>query len=207
MACGIRDGIENTLIHKPLPPPLNNVNPLRVLDPPSELPTYFNVLMFGFDSLSRNSFMRKLPKTYDYLTKELNTVVLKGYNIVGDGTPQALIPILTGYTELEMPETRKRISNALPVDQAYSMIWKDYEKHGYVTSFNEDIPSVGTFTYRLKGFEKQPVHHYLRTYYLEAENILSSSKDHCINHEPTHITMMEYTKNVKCTLNQYFITY
>ncbi|XP_037813807.1 uncharacterized protein LOC119604954 [Lucilia sericata] len=196
MAYGMRDGIENTLIHKPVPPPMNNnVNPLNVLDPASELPAYFNVLMFGFDSLSRNSFMRKLSKTYKYLTKELNAIVLKGYNIVGDGTPQALTPILTGYTELEMPETRKRMSNALPVDQAYPMIWKDYEKHGYVTSFNEDIPSVGTFTYRLTGFETQPVHHYLRTYYQEAENILSSSKEHCINHEATHLTMMEYTKN------------
>lgn len=197
MAYGIRDGIESTLVHKPHQPPLNIISPLNVLESSSELPAYFNVLMFGFDSLSRNTFIRKLPKTYKYLVNDLNAVVLKGYNIVGDGTPQALTPILTGYTELEMPETRKRMSNALPVDQAYPMIWKDYEKHGYVTSFNEDIPSVGTFTYRLTGFENQPVHHYLRTYYLEAENILSSSKEHCISHEATHITMMEYTKNVQ----------
>lgn len=56
-----------------------------------ELP--FNVIMFGLDSLSRNAFMRKLPKTYEYLTEKLGGVVLKGYNIVGDGTPQALIPV------------------------------------------------------------------------------------------------------------------
>lgn len=54
-----------------------------------------NVLMFGFDSLSRMTFMRKLPKSYDKL-KSLNSIVLEGYNIIGDGTPQALIPILTG---------------------------------------------------------------------------------------------------------------
>lgn len=29
-----------------------------------------------------------------------------GYNIVGDGTPQAFIPILTGATEEELPLTR-----------------------------------------------------------------------------------------------------
>lgn len=55
-----------------------------------------NVLMFGFDSISRHTFTRKLPKSYEYLTKELDAFILEGYNIVGDGTPQALIPILTG---------------------------------------------------------------------------------------------------------------
>lgn len=53
----------------------------------------FNVIMFGFDSLSRNAFIRKLPKAYRYLTKTLKGNVLQGYNIVGDGTPQAIIPV------------------------------------------------------------------------------------------------------------------
>lgn len=56
----------------------------------------YNVIMFGFDSMSRNAFIRKLPKAYKYLTNELKADVLKGYNIIGDGTPQALIPLLTG---------------------------------------------------------------------------------------------------------------
>ncbi|CAF4403358.1 unnamed protein product, partial [Adineta steineri] len=55
----------------------------------------YNVLMFGFDSVSRMTFMRFLPKTYSYLIKELGAIVMKGYNIVGDGTPAALFPILT----------------------------------------------------------------------------------------------------------------
>lgn len=37
-----------------------------------------NVLMFGFDSLSRNTFIRKLPKSYEYLTNILHTDVLQG---------------------------------------------------------------------------------------------------------------------------------
>lgn len=44
--------------------------------------------MMGFDSLSRNAFIRTLPKSYDYLTNVLHADVLKGYNIIGDGTPQ-----------------------------------------------------------------------------------------------------------------------
>lgn len=59
-----------------------------------------NVLMFGFDSLSHNMWKWHLKKTYKYATQDLKGIALNGYNIVGDGTPQALIPILTGQTEL-----------------------------------------------------------------------------------------------------------
>lgn len=61
---------------------------------------HLNVLIFGFDSLSHNMWKRKLPKSYRYATEDLHGIALNGYNIVGDGTPQALIPILTGKTEL-----------------------------------------------------------------------------------------------------------
>jgi len=39
----------------------------------------YNVLMFGFDSVSRMTFMRFLPKSYNYLIKELGSIVMKGY--------------------------------------------------------------------------------------------------------------------------------
>lgn len=55
----------------------------------------FNVIMFGLDSLSRNAWIRKLPKTYEFMTKVLDADILQGYNIIGDGTPQALIPVFS----------------------------------------------------------------------------------------------------------------
>lgn len=64
------------------------------LTPPDGLK--LNYLMVGFDSLSRNTFIRTLPKSYAFLTDVLGAHVMEGYNIVGDGTPQQLIPILTG---------------------------------------------------------------------------------------------------------------
>lgn len=54
-----------------------------------------NVLMIGMDSMSNMMMQRILPKVYAKL-KSMGARVLNGYNIVGDGTPQALIPILTG---------------------------------------------------------------------------------------------------------------
>lgn len=54
-----------------------------------------NVLIIGLDSMSHMMVQRKLPKMYSKL-KSMGAHILEGYNIVGDGTPQALIPILTG---------------------------------------------------------------------------------------------------------------
>lgn len=200
MAYGIRDTVQR--------PAMPHLSPNLAVLPPEviaqaqqqmqDLPTnpFYNVLMFGFDSLSRNAFIRKLPRTYSYLTEQLGAVVLEGYNIVGDGTPQALIPLLSGYTELELPETRKRVTGAKSVS-VYPMIWKDFSRLGYVTSFNEDMPNVGTFTYRMNGFDDQPTDHYLRTYYMQALSMLSGSSPHCIGNQPDHLVMMDYTKNVK----------
>lgn len=64
----------------------------------SQKPTsdQMNVMMIMLDSMSHMSFRRKLPKTYGYLKKNLASTILNGYNIVGDATLAALIPILTG---------------------------------------------------------------------------------------------------------------
>lgn len=152
--------------------------------------------MYGFDSLSRNSFMRKLPKSYKYITDSLKGDVLQGYNIVGDGTPQALIPILTGFTELELPETRKRMPNSKYVDEVFPFIWKSYERDGYATAFNEDVPDVGTFSYRLNGFKHLPTTHYMRPYYLAINPDISGFRRLCVGKQPRHQVMMNYTTMV-----------
>lgn len=81
-----------------------------------------------------------------------NIVNFFSYNIVGDGTPQALIPIFTGKTELELPDTRKRIHGTSYVN-VYPFLWNDFRKNGYVTAYYEDCVNIGTFTYRLRGFK------------------------------------------------------
>lgn len=153
-----------------------------------------NVLIFGFDSLSRNTFIRKLPKSYKYLVEVLKGDVLKGYNIVGDGTPQALIPILTGKTELELPDTRKRKLNSTYVD-VYPFVWKDFKKNGYVTGFLEDVPDLGTFTYRLRGFKDQPTDHYMRPYYVAAHREWPQSPKFCVGTTPRHNVMLNHIKH------------
>lgn len=154
--------------------------------------------MYGFDSLSKNAFIRKLPKSYEFLINNLKADVLQGYNIIGDGTPQALIPILTGFTELELPETRKRMPDSKYVN-IYPMIWNDYKQMGYVTAFNEDVPNVGTFSYRLNGFDAQPTDHYMRTYYIAIDSELYSYQKLCVGETPRHKVMMDYTEQFMTT--------
>lgn len=137
-----------------------------------------DILILGYDSVSRLSFKRKLPKSYDYLINTLGAEVLEGYNIVGDGTPQALIPILTGKTEVELPVTLKRMANPEPVD-SYPMIWKDLKRNGYVTAWSEDQPSIGTFTYRMIGFKEAPVDHYARPFHIVGDAEKSKHKRLC----------------------------
>lgn len=55
-----------------------------------------SVVMIGFDSLSAVHFQRALPEVYKFMTDELNSVFLKGYSIVGDGTTPALTAFMTG---------------------------------------------------------------------------------------------------------------
>ncbi|RXG74047.1 hypothetical protein Avbf_00684 [Armadillidium vulgare] len=239
-----------------------------------------NVLMLGFDSLSHASFIRTLPHTFKFLKEELRATILNGYNIIGDGTPQALIPILTGMviTEprqppqrnppvegAESPLTRSKrkrrqyaklqkiyskdkaealkliIDQQSCVERSYPsqeirQQWKEYFQN-YVhlsntsslkcfkgfsplevfslfinehttTSrpqrcvesvppdssgrvFAEDQPHEGIFTYRLKGFDAQPVNHYMRTFF----NFLypySNHPNYCFYSAPRHKVFLKY---------------
>ncbi len=101
-----------------------------------------NVYILGFDSLSQMSFRRNMPQTVRYLEKEMGTLVLNGFNIVGDGTPQAFIPFLTGQTEEELPLTRKRYKEAVFVDDVYPFAWANFSDAGYVTAYGEDSYQV-----------------------------------------------------------------
>ncbi|CAI4222045.1 unnamed protein product [Auanema sp. JU1783] len=150
-----------------------------------------NVFILVFDSLSQLSFRRKLPKTVEYLEKVLGSTVLNGYNIVGDGTPQAIIPILTASTEVELPLTRKRYREANYVDDVYPFIWNNFSSEGYATIYGEDAFNIGTFTYRLKGFRKQPTDHYLTPFFKDYE---AKGGGHCLGSEPLHKSWFSYAK-------------
>lgn len=66
-----------------------------------------SVVIVGFDSLSAAHFQRALPEAYKFMSEELNSLFLKGYSIVGDGTTPALTALMTG-TKIKWAQTAKR---------------------------------------------------------------------------------------------------
>ena len=123
----------------------------------------FNVLFIGFDSVSRSDFFESLPMSSDFLKDEIKSNILWRYNIVGDGTPAALIPILTSKHENELPNTIRATPNVNYVDEAYPFIWRNFSEYlNYSTLFLEDWPWFGTFQYRMVGMKKPPTDYYAR---------------------------------------------
>lgn len=55
-------------------------------------------------------------------------------------------------------------------------IWNDFQNNGYITVFAEDAPKISTFNYLREGFEERPTDYYLRPFILEAEKVLSTTK-------------------------------
>lgn len=156
-----------------------------------------NVLIFGFDSTSKNGFIRMMPKSYAYLVNELGGIVLDSYNVVGDGTPAALFPILTGKTELELPDVRKKAKSNTTCDVMPFLFYR-LKDDGYRTAYFEDMPWIGTFQYRFNGFKKQPADHYLRAFYLEESNggkkwWSPSQKKYCVGERPQYKLMQDIT--------------
>ncbi|XP_076464264.1 uncharacterized protein LOC143296298 [Babylonia areolata] len=154
-----------------------------------------SVFMFGFDSLSRMAWMRLLPRTRDYYINVLGGIELSGYNIVGDGTPAALLPILTGKMEEELPEARRGFTGASTVDN-HPWVWRNFSHHGYVTAHAEDMAHVGTFQYRMLGFKDQPTDHNMRTFYLAAESMYKHNPPLCLGSKPRHINFMNWFRDL-----------
>jgi len=128
-----------------------------------------NVVMIDFDSVSAASFLRKMPKSLDFLKTSLKTYFISGQAVIGDATTPALTAMLTGMYETDLPEGRQGYDNSAPIDQ-WPWLMKLYKDHGYVTMMAEDDPSMGAFNLRLRGFEEPPAHHYARPFWLALED-------------------------------------
>lgn len=157
---------------------------VKVVYKPNPLDS-FNVLILCLDSVSHGHFLRKLPLSYSFLTQELGAVVLNSYNVLGDGTPASLFPILTGKSELEMLDTRK-INKGMYFNPR-EFLFEKLHLEGYRTAYFEDSATSGSFQHRYNGFKYPPADHYLRPLFLQATEKL------CVGGVPRHALLLNIT--------------
>ncbi|XP_049881964.1 uncharacterized protein LOC126377988 [Pectinophora gossypiella] len=131
-----------------------------------------------------------MPESYEFLTKQLNATVLNKYNILGDGMPAALFPILSGKTEFELPDAKKRVPGSGFMDET-QFIFHRVKKIGYQAAYFEDLLRVysGTYQYRFNGFRRQPADHYLSHLLREDQ-----SNEFCFGGAPRFQFMMNLTE-------------
>ncbi|ESO87879.1 hypothetical protein LOTGIDRAFT_127104 [Lottia gigantea] len=116
-----------------------------------------NVMMVMIDSTSRLNHIRHMPKTRQFLLKNMSAVDFEGYNKIADNTLPNLVGILTGnYLNEEL--TIRKTQRHGPFDK-FNLIWKHFSAKGYTTMFSEDFPTIATFVYLSQGFLKQPCDH------------------------------------------------
>lgn len=154
-----------------------------------------SVVMLGFDSMSRMSWLRRLPKTRDYFVNQLGAIELEGYGIMGDGTPAALLPMLTGKHENELPEARRNKPGADTVDQ-HPWIWKDFQKNGYITSWADSEINIAPFNYRMLGFKHSPTDFFARPFYLAADPRYKKYISGCHGPFRKHQIWFNYAKEI-----------
>ena len=158
-----------------------------------------NVLILGFDSTSHAACRRKLPRTVDYLERELNAYILRGFSIVGHGTTPFTTALLCGKFVGELQSAFRGEIEGGTVDE-WPFIFGNFKQHGYVTMHTEDDPKIATFNLRLNGFSNPPAHHYARPFWLAVENsgVREAIRKHtsnarvCLGGETLHNFTMNY---------------
>ncbi|KAJ7370611.1 hypothetical protein OS493_031347 [Desmophyllum pertusum] len=93
-----------------------------------------DVALIMFDSTSAANFKRKMPNSLKYLTNNLDSILLQGETIVGDGTTAQLAALLTGIEEKRQPEARRRKDSSQPVDS-----WRYKDRPKFAFSSHADI--------------------------------------------------------------------
>ncbi|CAK9294172.1 unnamed protein product [Gordionus sp. m RMFG-2023] len=146
----------------------------------------FNVLLMGIESTSNKNFERSLLKTYEYLKRgRKNVFTFNGYAKIGENTFPNLNALLTGKYIWEIPNHENTYFDNI------SLIWREYEKHGYSSIYLEDEPYMSTYN-MYDGFYRSPSQFYFRPFTLQLEKTMRSlsSKDYCCVYGRNEVEML-----------------
>ncbi|KAL8568849.1 hypothetical protein ACOMHN_053847 [Nucella lapillus] len=138
-----------------------------------------NVQMIGVDSVSRLNLMRQMPRTREFLLKELQAVEMVGYNKVADNTFVNIVPMMAGQFVEELPWDETMVNASF---DNFTFIWKNFSKAGYRTLYAEDAPKIAIFVYQKEGFHEPPANYYNRalTLAMEKHRSVWNHHHHCV---------------------------
>lgn len=201
------NGHKHTDFHSFVPKkkPMSNLNTQRAIHDEK-----LNVYILGIDSLSRLHFHRKMPKTSEYLLKELKAIEYFGYNKLSDNTFPNLIPAFTSYSFEELikvcwPNYQTKFDNC-------SFVFQNYTKEGYIVNFGEEESYFGVFNYLKKGWKKQPTDYYWKTFdYTALAEVqhtydLANNYPKCMSKRPMYKVLLQHGEKFIKTMykNRFF---
>lgn len=120
-----------------------------------------NVIILGFDQVSRANFIRLFQKTFHYLRSDLDAIDLQGFNKVGDATLNNTLALLTGHNFPELRDNPKWWKGDGFFDDC-PWIWKNFSERGYITGYADDYVSV--FSDKFKGFHSSPTDYFMEPF-------------------------------------------
>ncbi|XP_073965606.1 uncharacterized protein [Choristoneura fumiferana] len=145
-----------------------------------------NIMMIAFKSISRNGFIRKMPKTYKALN-EIGAFIFKGYNVVTEQSFGGFFPIFVGQTVLEHFE----YNVALDKDK---LLFHQLSTMGYRTAHFEDSPFFGPFQHKFKVFRDSLTDHYVLPLLKEVfGDTAEGNRSFCLGGTPLYRTLLNLT--------------
>ncbi|XP_059154963.1 uncharacterized protein LOC131940394 [Physella acuta] len=153
-----------------------------------------NVLIIGFDGVSRHHFLRAMSKTYSLLMNDFSSFDFTMHTQVGINTFPNFIPLLTGTSE---DNITKWWTDSDKTD-AFDFIWKAYEKSGYRTLYTEDFPSIGAFHYAKVGFLFPPTTYYSHpiSVAIDSDKDVHLSGNDCLGSRPEFYFHIDYIRRL-----------
>ena len=155
-----------------------------------------SILMIGVDGFAKQHFARSMPKSRDFLIKELGALEMHKHGKLGYSTFPNVMGLLTGKTALEFSASPKWKYNSKgwmdQINEAF--IWSDARRLGYRTGLIMDQVSITAFHFLKLGYRKRPVDHYLRRIVVDSakDPLMRKTKKHCYGDEPEVSKMYDY---------------
>ncbi|KAH8293227.1 hypothetical protein KR018_000529, partial [Drosophila ironensis] len=132
-----------------------------------------SVIMFGMDNISRMNFRFNMPRVFKHLRTQ-GWFEMEGYTRLRPDTLSHLMALLTGYSP-DAWENLRCTSGKFGCLKTLPLIWKRFQRKGYVTAYGEGVSNLSMFNIDRMGFFEKTVHFFTRS----LDNF--QKKDHCID--------------------------